>query len=259
MTIMWRWKRPYADQPPRRRDNRPPRRAKIAAAESWLNRQGFMVPLLACWESFFDKSFQDTDAGRNLMQARQRGRVGYRRRAMGVGSIRVDIRLGLLDDLVLPEGGFADMAAKFRAASEFSADGDDFWTDAQILRIVFRYGLKTRYLSKRVAMWPSCYYGGLTSALWFAQDELKPSQVRASRIDMQRGCDLSCDFANTLWLGGIFGEGLIYVYDACQMNLQPIRFSRASIADFERGGAGGVLILGDDLASSAPGSQKRLA
>lgn len=232
---------------PRAPDTFPPTREQEKAAARRLDETlGYMQPLLGCFTDFFSSAFARTDEGRLLNKKRQRKRCSKRVRAMGVSGLRVDVSLGLLNTLPGGVPAFERMCDEFRQDERFSAP---LWSDAQILRVVFRHGLVTGVFDPIVSRWPNCFFGILTSALFFASDYLSTAQVRAVRTEFRRCGDLSAAFARNLLLGKFFGAGEIYLFDACQPDVQPVAFTHASLYGFTRD-------LGPhstDLASLAPG------
>ena len=101
-----------------------------------------------CYDVFFAICHSDTAWGHAFDRLRQRCRCSTRRRAMGRSGIRVDIDLGMRH--LLEAIGFQDIHSDFVQGRTDAR----LWTQEQLLRAVFRWGLVARWWLRAVACWP---------------------------------------------------------------------------------------------------------
>ena len=102
-----------------------------------------------CYDVFFAICHSDTAWGHAFDRLRQRRRCRTRRRAMGRSSIRVDVDLGMCH-LLWAIGFLQDIHRDFvRGRTDAS-----LWTEEQLLRAVFRWGLVARWWPYVVTRWP---------------------------------------------------------------------------------------------------------
>ena len=207
----------------------PPRRAEEISAVNRLIDLGIMEPVLRAFDEFLGGQNTFSSKWKEISRTRQLKRSGHRGRAMGVGGLCVDVRCGLLDTMQGGESAFHDMANAFRVDPFFSSDK---WSDCQILRVVYRYGLTLQRFSSQAVGWPSCLFGILTSALHHAAGYLSIGQVQKVRTHFQRSADVASFFATCVLAGGVFGAGEIFIFDSLQQCITPVPFTEVVLSTF---------------------------
>ena len=209
---------------------RPPSPEQETWASDRLAKLGFVRPVSIAMNDFYTSAHSGTITGKALLQKRMRARPSHRMRAMGLACIAIDVGLGLLGTLSThSQVDFQVMADEFRDDPDCDAAQ---WTDAAILRVVFRHGMMHGWWPEAERRWPTCFFGMLTAALAFTGELLTRHQRRALTIQFLRSADLGCTFARHVIYGHEYGAGFIYWIDAIQPDVPAVSFTHASLHGF---------------------------